>query len=157
MSASQPNLPCTGVHDCESGLMVTGMLQLGCPELLLAVQNNVHMVLSLSLMTVACYKQLLASTCFVSPLACKAVSEKWGLQSAAAIGADCDVLLQVASPLTTLQALPAIRLVDLRGVHEEPDVGYWTEAKCISMKHIASFTKKMKQRPYGCKIIMDRD
>ncbi|KAL3155844.1 hypothetical protein ABBQ32_012854 [Trebouxia sp. C0010 RCD-2024] len=69
----------------------------------------------------------------------------------------CNQELQVASPLTTLQALPAIKLVDLRGVHEEPDVGYWTEAKCISMKHIAAFTKKMKQRPYGCKIMMDRD
>ena len=65
--------------------------------------------------------------------------------------------VQVLAPLTTLQSLPGIRLVDLRGVHEEPDMGYWTEDKCTSMKYIAALTKKMKQRPYGCKILMDRD
>ena len=67
------------------------------------------------------------------------------------------MLLQVSSPLTTLQSLTAIKLVDLRGVHEELDMGYWTEDKCITMKHIAAFTKKMKQRAFGCKIMMDRD
>jgi len=64
---------------------------------------------------------------------------------------------QVLTPLTTLQSLTAVRLVDLRGVHEEPDMGYWSENKCTTMKSIAGLTKKMKQRPYGCKILMDRD
>jgi len=59
--------------------------------------------------------------------------------------------------LTVLQSLMAVRLVDMRGVHEEADMGYWSEDKCTTMKYIAGLTKKMKQRPYGCKILMDRD
>ncbi|DBA80730.1 hypothetical protein WJX77_008398 [Trebouxia sp. C0004] len=69
----------------------------------------------------------------------------------------CNQELQVLSPLTVLQSLMAVRLVDLRGVHEEADMGYWTEDKCTTMKYIAGLTKKMKQRPYGCKILLDRD
>ncbi|DBA87081.1 hypothetical protein WJX79_000451 [Trebouxia sp. C0005] len=69
----------------------------------------------------------------------------------------CNQELQVQSPLTVLQSLMAVRLVDMRGVHEEADMGYWSEDKCTTMKYIAGLTKKMKQRPYGCKILMDRD
>lgn len=67
-------------------------------------------------------------------------------------------VLQATSPLTVFQALPNIRLVDLRGVHEDPpDQGYWSEGRCNTMRHIANLTKKMKQRSYGCKILMDKD
>ena len=66
--------------------------------------------------------------------------------------------VQVTAPLAVFQAMPSIKLMDFRGVHEDPpDVGYWTEGKCNTMRHLANLTKKMKQRPYGCKVLMDKE
>lgn len=67
-------------------------------------------------------------------------------------------IVQVTAPLAVFQAMPSIKLMDFRGVHEDPpDVGYWTDSKCNTMRHLANLTKKMKQRPYGCKVLMDKE
>ena len=57
------------------------------------------------------------------------------------------------APLTVLLGLPALRTVDLRGLHEEPSLGYWSEAKCTSMRYVASFTKSLRRRPYATRVL----
>ena len=60
---------------------------------------------------------------------------------------------QVLAPLTVLLGLPVLRVVDLRGLHEEPALGYWSEAKCTSMRYVASFTKALRRRPYPTRVL----
>jgi len=61
--------------------------------------------------------------------------------------------LQVLAPLSTLLGLPALRVVDMRGLHEEPALGYWSEAKCTSMRYVSAFTKALRRRPYATKVL----
>jgi hypothetical protein len=55
--------------------------------------------------------------------------------------------LRVAAPLTPLLTLPDLTAVDLRGVHAENGLGYWSAAKCVTMKHVAEFARAAKRRP----------
>ncbi|KAK9820853.1 hypothetical protein WJX81_004021 [Elliptochloris bilobata] len=61
--------------------------------------------------------------------------------------------LQVLAPLAVLLGLPALRVVDLRGLHEEPALGYWSEAKCTSMRYVSAFTKALRRRPYPTRVL----
>ncbi len=61
--------------------------------------------------------------------------------------------LQVLAPLSALLGLPALRVVDMRGLHEEPALGYWSEAKCTSMRYVSAFTKALRRRPYATKVL----
>ena len=38
-------------------------------------------------------------------------------------------LVQVTAPLTTLNALRALHVVDFRGVHTEAQIPYWSEVR----------------------------
>ena len=54
-------------------------------------------------------------------------------------------LTQVAAPLHWLARLQMVRVVDLRGVHNDGQA-YWSEAKCRTMRHIADLAKALKRR-----------
>ena len=64
---------------------------------------------------------------------------------------------QVRRPLGMLSGLPALANVDLRGIHEEGGIGYWSEAKCASMRHVSALTKALKRRPYATRVLVDVD
>ena len=66
----------------------------------------------------------------------------------------CVVFLQVASPLTSLTALPQLRFVDMRGVHDEQSP-YWGAAKCETMRHLATLSKALRRRRPGARVVMD--
>ncbi|KAK9823301.1 hypothetical protein WJX72_001754 [[Myrmecia] bisecta] len=65
--------------------------------------------------------------------------------------------LQVPSPLSMLTSLPQLRTVDLRGIHQEPTLGYWSDVKCTTMRYVAAFTKAMKRRPYPTRVLVEVD
>lgn len=51
-----------------------------------------------------------------------------------------------ACPLTWL-ALPALRWVDLRGVHAEPEgARFWAPAKCETMQHAGGLARAVRRR-----------
>ncbi|GFR42377.1 hypothetical protein Agub_g3061 [Astrephomene gubernaculifera] len=56
--------------------------------------------------------------------------------------------LHIRSPLTSLAALPSLRLLDFRCVHVSPDepAGYWCEAKCTTMQHLTRLARALKRR-----------
>lgn len=56
-----------------------------------------------------------------------------------------DCLAQVAAPLHWLARLGMVRVVDLRGVHND-GAAYWPEAKCRTMRHIADLARALKRR-----------
>ena len=62
--------------------------------------------------------------------------------------------LQVATPLTSLTALPQLRFVDMRGVHAEQSP-YWGAAKCETMRHLAALSKALRRRRPGARVVMD--
>ena len=62
--------------------------------------------------------------------------------------------MQVASPLTSLTALPQLRFVDMRGVHDEQSP-YWGAAKCETMRHLAALSKALRRRRSGARVAMD--
>ncbi len=64
---------------------------------------------------------------------------------------------QVPTPLTCLLSLPALKVVDLRGVHETSNIGFWPEAKCVTMSHITALTKALKRRAYPTKVLVEVD
>ncbi|KAK9784699.1 hypothetical protein WJX73_004775 [Symbiochloris irregularis] len=64
--------------------------------------------------------------------------------------------LQVTAPLTALNRLKNLQLVDMRGIHTETDLNYWSEAKCASMRHLSAFSKSLK-RGYPGKVLLDLD
>ena len=64
---------------------------------------------------------------------------------------------QVRRPLSMLTSLPWLANVDLRGIHEENSIGYWSEAKCASMRHASALTKALKRRPYPTRVLVDVD
>ncbi len=64
---------------------------------------------------------------------------------------------QVPTPLTSLLAMPNLRVVDLRGVHETSNIGFWPEAKCVTMSNITALTKALKRRAYPTKVLVDVD
>lgn len=64
---------------------------------------------------------------------------------------------QVPAPLTSLQAMPALKTVDFRGIHETSNMGYWPEAKCTTMSHVTDLTKSLKRRPYATKVLIELD
>ena len=61
---------------------------------------------------------------------------------------------QVPAPLTDLAALPHLEFVDLRGTHVE-ELSYWTEAKCTTMRHVAAFSRKLRRRRPGVRVLID--
>ena len=65
--------------------------------------------------------------------------------------------MQVTAPLHTLNKLKELRLVDLRGIHAEVHLTYWSEAKCASMRHVSNFSKALKRRPRPGKVLIDLD
>ncbi|CAL8465073.1 g4608 [Coccomyxa elongata] len=65
--------------------------------------------------------------------------------------------LQVPTPLASLLTMPNLRVVDLRGVHETSSIGFWPEAKCVTMSNITALTKALKRRPYPTKVLVDVD
>ena len=65
------------------------------------------------------------------------------------------VCLQVKQPLNVLSGLPELCMVDFRGIHDEPNMGYWSEAKCATMRHVAALAKALKRRRYGTKVHVD--
>ena len=64
---------------------------------------------------------------------------------------------QVTSPLSGLSRLPELQIVDLRGIHAEVGLSYWSEKKCASMRHLTTFAKALKRRNRPGKIFMDYD
>ena len=66
------------------------------------------------------------------------------------------MLLQVKQPLTVLAALPELCMVDFRGIHDDcPNLGYWTEDKCTTMRHISTLAKALKRRRFPTKVHVD--
>ena len=65
--------------------------------------------------------------------------------------------VQVTSPLITLQKLRCLQLVDLRGIHSETQLTYWSEAKCASMRYVSALSKNLKRRIRPGKVLMDYD
>lgn len=64
--------------------------------------------------------------------------------------------MQVTAPLTALNRLKHLQLVDMRGIHTETELNYWSEAKCVSMRHLSAFSKSLK-RGYPGKVLLDLD
>lgn len=63
--------------------------------------------------------------------------------------------LTIPSPLTPLlTALPRVSILDFRGVHKEKGA-YWSDAKCLTMKHVAAMAKLLKRRKYAHRVLMD--
>jgi hypothetical protein len=59
--------------------------------------------------------------------------------------------LEARQPLTPLLALKRLRWLDLRAVHVEhgaPTRGseYWSQAKCVTMQHLAALAKAVRRR-----------
>ncbi len=78
--------------------------------------------------------------------------------------ADCKCYFhtrQVLAPPTALLKLPALRVVDLRGMHKEKmpgkALGYWSEDKCISMRCVTAFIKALRRRPYPTRVLCCED
>jgi hypothetical protein len=65
--------------------------------------------------------------------------------------------LQVRRPLAMLTGLPQLATVDLRSIHDDRNIGYWSDAKCASMRHLSALTKALKRRPYPTRVLMDVD
>ena len=63
--------------------------------------------------------------------------------------------VQVKQPLNMLTSLPELCMVDFRGIHDEPNMGYWTEEKCSTMRHISTLTKALKRRRFSTKVHID--
>ena len=69
---------------------------------------------------------------------------------------ECPGLVQVKQPLTLLAALPELCMVDFRGIHDDcPNMGYWTEDKCTTMRHISTLAKTLKRRRFPTKVHVD--
>lgn len=64
---------------------------------------------------------------------------------------------QVTSPLHTLNKLKFLRLVDLRSIHVEANLTYWSDSKCASMRHVCTFAKNLKRRSCNGRVLMDVD
>ncbi len=47
--------------------------------------------------------------------------------------------------MTPLLALPRLRLLDLRGCHEE-HLGFWGEEKCNTMSFISAFARIQRRK-----------
>ena len=62
---------------------------------------------------------------------------------------------QVKQPLNVLAGLPELCMVDFRGIHDEPSMGYWSEAKCATMRHVSALAKALKRRRHGTKVHVD--
>eukprot|EP00891_Asterochloris_glomerata_P003742 jgi/Astpho2/3742/Aster-x1169 len=65
--------------------------------------------------------------------------------------------LQVTAPLTTLNALRALHVVDFRGVHIEAQIPYWSEGKCVTMEQIAKFNKQLRRKSPHTRVLMDKE
>ena len=65
------------------------------------------------------------------------------------------VTVQVKQPLAMLASLPQLCMVDLRGIHDEPNMGYWSEEKCTTMRHITTLMKALKRRRFSTKVHFD--
>ena len=65
--------------------------------------------------------------------------------------------LQVAAPLAVLASLPALAVVDLRGVHADAGLGYWSEAKCVTMRHISALARTAKRRARAVRVLVELD
>ena len=65
--------------------------------------------------------------------------------------------VQVTAPLNVLSKLKSLSLVDVRGIHAETNLTYWSEAKCASMRHITTFSKVLKRKLHPGKVLMDYD
>lgn len=63
--------------------------------------------------------------------------------------------MQVKQPLYALVSLPELSTVDFRGVHDEPNMGYWSTDKCVTMRHISTLAKTLKRRRYATKVHVD--
>jgi hypothetical protein len=69
-------------------------------------------------------------------------------------------LLQAADgPLAPglLSALPHLRVLDMRGVHAEAGLGYWSAAKCATMNHVAALARAAKRKAGGPRVLFDTD
>lgn len=64
---------------------------------------------------------------------------------------------QVTKPLSHLNVLTKLSLVDLRMIHTECDLTYWSEAKCATMSNISLWQKAIKRRSPGMKVLLDTD
>ena len=58
----------------------------------------------------------------------------------------------------TLSSLPRLRALDARGAHAEAGLGYWSEEKCASMRHLCALAKAGKRRrPWRLRVFMDKE
>lgn len=64
---------------------------------------------------------------------------------------------QVPAALGMLSGLAQLRTVDLRGLHDESSLGYWSEAKCATMRNVSALTKALKRRPHPTRVLVDVD
>lgn len=61
------------------------------------------------------------------------------------------------APLAALHAVPTLTAVDLRGVHADAGLGYWSDAKCATMRHVSAFAKAARRRARPAKVLFDVD
>mmetsp|Transcript_25479 Transcript_25479/g.71256 ORF Transcript_25479/g.71256 Transcript_25479/m.71256 type:complete len:465 (+) Transcript_25479:431-1825(+) len=64
-------------------------------------------------------------------------------------------LMKIPKSPTALMHLPNLAVVDMRGVHVETDISYWSEAKCTSMRHVVALSKHLRRRPFPTHVLMD--
>jgi hypothetical protein len=63
--------------------------------------------------------------------------------------------LQAPQPLTPLTALTNLRHLDLRAIHVEEGTKFWSEAKCVTMQHVAALARALRRRNRHCRLLHD--
>ncbi len=51
-------------------------------------------------------------------------------------------------------SLPALAIVDARGVHRE-QTDFWSADKCVTMQHLADASKQLRRRRFPTRVLLD--
>ena len=75
----------------------------------------------------------------------------------ASTGSSAGAGLQIAAPLSMLQRLPQLEVVDMQGVHSpaEGTQPYWDDRKCEAMSHAATLSKLLKKKRPPGRVLLD--
>jgi hypothetical protein len=68
---------------------------------------------------------------------------------------------QLRAPLAGAEARAApppplpLRHLDLRAIHVEEGTKFWSEAKCVTMQHVAALARALRRRNRHCRLLHD--